>query len=189
MPNDINRRLPEIIATHYGFPLAYHDVDGARWYAVQDWIKGVADSPEPRVFWAVMKRRLKKTGVDLLSVCKQLPYLAKDKKRYNIDHTTDQGLYQITQRMDTNTGLRNTILEYLAKAGVVIDEMRMNPDQAIDAAIEAYKRMGKSAKWIATRLQSKAMRMRFTAAFTNSLGEKPQPKHFGIITDVMRVGV
>lgn len=40
-PED-KRPLPEIIAANYGFALAYHELEGKRYYAVQDWIAGVA---------------------------------------------------------------------------------------------------------------------------------------------------
>lgn len=33
------------------------------------------------------------------------------------------------------------------------------------------------------------MRLRFTAAFSATLREKPQPRHFAIITDKMRLGL
>ncbi len=129
-PND-DRPLPERIAEGYGFPLAYHDLDdGKRYYAIQDWIVGVAQTSQPRVFLSNMKQRAKKAKIELFSPCKQLPYIARDGKRYKIDHADAETLYKITQRMDTETGLRNKVLEYLAKAGVILDEMERNPDEA-----------------------------------------------------------
>jgi hypothetical protein len=64
-----------------------------------------------------------------------------------MDYAQAEKLYQITQRMDANTGLRNAVLKFLAGAGVVVDEQRIDPDKALDAAIEAYRRQGKSEKW------------------------------------------
>jgi hypothetical protein len=191
LPQDSNdqRPLPEIIADHYGFPLAFHDVDDQRHYAVQDWIRGVAHPADVGTFWSLMQRRFKKAGIETLSWCKTLPYKASDGKRYKRDHATAHGLYMITQRMDTNTGLRNDILRFLAKAGVVVDDMRVDPEKAIDAAIEAYRRMGKTDKWITARIQGKVMRLRFVAAFRNSLEREPSSMQYAIITDVMRVGL
>jgi hypothetical protein len=189
-PNsDDSRPLPELIADRYGFPLAYHDVEGVRYYAVQDWILGVAQTSEPRKFWDSLKRRMKKTGAELSSPCRQLPYLATDGKRYKMDHAKAETLYQITQRMDVNTGLRNQILEFLAKSGVVIDEIRIDPEQAMDTVIAMYKRMGRSDEWIARRIQSKIARNRFTGAFRVSQRVEPTPKHYAMITDEMRLGL
>src|SRR5258706_7860718 len=95
------RPLPEIVAEHYGFPLAFVDIeDGKRFYAVQDWIRGVAQSPDPSKFWGAMKKRLKKAGIETSTWCRSLPYLASDGKTYKRDHTEVTGLYQLTQRMD-----------------------------------------------------------------------------------------
>ena len=189
LPNNDPRPLPELIADQAGFALAYADVDGERYYAVQDWIVGVAHSIEPRKFWSAMKTRLKKAGVELSPLCRQMPYRTSNGKIYKLDFATARVLYQITQRMDVNTGLRDKVLKFLAQAGVVVDEFRIDPEQAIDAAIEAYRRMGKSEEWIAIRIQSKVVRLRFTGAFKHSLKHEPQRWHYGVITDAMRLGL
>src|SRR5579863_9489690 len=70
-PND-DRPLPERIAEGYGFPLAYHDLDdGKRYYAVQDWIVGVAQPPDAAKFWHDVKRRMKKAGFELSVSCRR----------------------------------------------------------------------------------------------------------------------
>src|SRR5262245_5081570 len=133
-----DRPLPEIIAENYGCPLAFHDQDGKRYYAVQDWISGVAQPAEVRKFWDAMKRRLKKAGIDLSTWCRQLPYKARDGKTYRQDHADAETLYRITQRMDANTGLRDQVLNYLAKSGVVLDDMRRDPEKGIELLADWY---------------------------------------------------
>jgi len=144
------RPLPEIIASGgsgwQAFDLQYHDVDGSRYYAVQDWIAGVAltaDTTQAAEFWRSMKNRLKKADIETRAWCTPLKYLASDGKRYSRDFATDRGLYAITQRMDASTGIRNKVLAYLVDAGVALDEMRRDPGLAIDAGIAGYKRQGK----------------------------------------------
>ncbi len=188
-PND-KRRLPEIISEHYGFPLSYLDHNnGKRYYAVQDWIAGVAQTEEPRVFWAKLKKRLEKAKTPLFPPCQQLPYRAANGRLYEMDYAQAETLYQIAQRMDVNTGLRNIVLKFLASAGVEMDEQRIDPDKAIDAAIEGYRRQGKSEKWIETRIQSKIQRIRFTAAFRQALRTSPSHLQYAVITDEMRMGL
>jgi DNA-damage-inducible protein D len=188
-PND-PRPLPEIVAEFYGFPLAFaDDTDGNRYYAVQDWIKGVAQASDPTKFWDAMKRRLKKAKIDLSTWCRQIPYRLPDGRTYQMDYATATALYQITQRMDANTGIRNKILQFLAKAGVVVDDMRIDPDKALEAAIEGYRRQGKSEKWIQARIMGKVARLYFVAAFTGSMSEKPTPKHYAMITDEVYLGL
>jgi hypothetical protein len=50
-----------------------------------------------------------------------------------MDHANAEILYQITQRMDVTTGIRDKVLRFLAQAGVVVDEMRVDPDKIIEA--------------------------------------------------------
>src|SRR5579859_7326198 len=92
-----NRPLPEIIAELAGFPLAYHDLEGVRYYAVQDWVKGVSQKNDYRRLWADMKRASKRLGLHLYDSIVQLPYRAKDGKNYKMDHADAQTLYQIAQ--------------------------------------------------------------------------------------------
>jgi hypothetical protein len=136
-PDSDDRPLPERIAAQYEFPLAYKDHDdGRRYYAVQDWIKGVATpATHPGHYWNEMKKRLKKSGIEISIWCVKLPYRASDGKNYQMDYADAEALYRITQRMDANTGLRNKILAYLAAAGVAVDEIIRDPYTAQEMAI------------------------------------------------------
>lgn len=207
------RPLPEIVADGNpepetgwsAFSLAYRDVDGKRYYAVQDWIRGVAQTENPRDFWNKLKKRLQKAGIELSTWCLQLPYRASNGKRYDIDHTDSEGLYRITQRMDVNTGLRTRILNYLAKSGAFVDGQRIDaiqssqetnaelvaddPEKMIESVINAYKRMGKSDRWIGVRMQSTVQRKRFTSAFQQSLRVSPSSFQYSEITDTLRIAL
>ncbi len=205
------RPLPEIVAAGKpdepenpgwaSFPLAYHDVEGKRYYAIPDWLIGVAKPSDVRKFWDAMKRRLKKAKIELSTWCRQLPYTASNGKTYEMDHATAEGLYIITQRMDAETGLRNRILRFLAKAGVVVDEARVdpdgllaqvvgtNPDRVIEAVIEFYRKRGDADEWIASRILSVQTRKWFVAEFQRSLLFPPASPLFGKITNTMRRGV
>jgi len=126
---DMQRPLPEIIADGgqdwSAFSLQFQDVEGKRYYAVQDWLRGVALTEDASRFWADLKRRLQKAGIQLFAPCVQLKYLASNGKAYNMDFAPAEGLYAITQRMDTDTGIRNRILAYLVHAGAIVDEQRL----------------------------------------------------------------
>jgi len=187
-PND-KRPLPEIIAERCGFALARHDVEDKRYYAVQDWLVGVAQTSNPRQFLMQLKKRLKKAGFELSTLCLQLPYRASNGKEYQMDYADAETLYLITQRMDANTGIRNAVLKFLAAAGVEIDEYRIEPSQAIESAIRAYERMGKTPEWIATRIKSIVTRNAFTKAFQKCQRVAPEQRHYQLITDTLRVGL
>jgi hypothetical protein len=191
IPHNSNdkRPLPEIIADHCGFPLASHPKGDKTFYSVQDWISGVAHPKNPARFWSDMKRLAKVAEIQLYDSVVYVPYRAKDGKRYKMEHVTDESLYRITQRMRAETGIRDQVLQFLAKAGVVVDEYRIDPEKAIDAAIAAYKRQGKTLEWIEVRIRTKVGRMIFTGSFQRSLRIPPAPKQFALITDEMRIGL
>jgi hypothetical protein len=121
-----NRPLPERIAALYNFKLAFHDDDGLRLYAVQDWIAGIVPSSNVRNLWSMMKKR----RPQLYTRCVQLPYKATDGKKYPKDFADAETLYLITQRMEAHSGNRDAVLEYLAHAGVVLDELVRDPEKA-----------------------------------------------------------
>ncbi len=206
---DDQRPLPELIALGNpdpadgwsAFPLQFHDVEGIRYYAVQDWILGVAQTDNARTFWDKMKNRLKRAKIQLSPPCLQLPYLATNNKRYKLDFAAAEALYVITQRMDANTGVRDRVLRYLAFAGVLVDDARLdpasvlgkafgsNPDLMLEAAIETYRAQGKSDAWIASRLLGVQTRKIFTSAFQKALRNKPGSYQYAQITDTLRIGV
>src|SRR5262249_30843919 len=104
-------------------------------------------------------------------------------------HANAETLYQITQRMDANTGIRDKVLRFLAVAGVTLDEIRIDPDKAIEAVYAFYRKQGKTDSWIDARIKSKLARIEFTSSFTLCLKDKPQPKYYGIITNTMRLSL
>lgn len=161
--------LPLQVAAKYDFPLQYHTSDAdVILYAVQDWIAGVAKTGSPRDFWSKVKKRFQKSGIELYPSCLQLPYRATNGKTYKMDFANDVTLYRITQRMDAETGIRNEVLDYLAKAGAFMDELRQDPEsiEVKAATIRQVKaaRAGKDDAWQAAREMGIVTRKQFTAA-------------------------
>lgn len=127
---DAPRPLPLLIAAGgkdwQAFPLQYNVVEDVHYYAVQDWLRGVAKTDNAARFWTDLQTRAEKTHkIQLYASCVQLPYTASNGKTYQMDYANAETLYQITQYMDSTTGIRAHILKYLAKAGVKLDEMRV----------------------------------------------------------------
>lgn len=159
--------LPLQIAAQYGFPLQHHTQDDDTIvYAVQDWIAGVAqtdDMQQAKNIWQMVQRRVKSTSVVMTLV--RLPYRASNGKSYKMDFATDETLYLITQRMDTNTGIRNDVLSFLAKAGAFVDELRQDPEAA-ELKIAAHRQQQNAhhdAAWQAAREMGIVTRKSFMA--------------------------
>lgn len=179
-----DRPLPEIISDKYRFPLQSHDADGQRFYAVQDWVRGIAQSDDVRNLISKLKKRAPEMSPSWL----RLSYRAEDGKTYKRDFSDAEGLYAITQRMDSNTGLRSKVLAFLAKAGVFADDARRNPAEAsvtlASRAEKKYQQMGKSDRFIATRFQGIVGRNELTDAMRDHIPDI-QRGDYGKVTNAL----
>jgi hypothetical protein len=162
--------LPLQIAAQYGFSLQYHQQsDDVILYNIQDWIAGVAQSNDPQRAKNIYQQIKKRTG-SLRGKLSKLPYVATDGKSYRMDFADDVILYSITQAMGTNTGIRNDVLDFLAKAGAFVDELRQDPEAA-QQKIANYRqsralKAGKSNTWVNARETGVMTRNELTALLT-----------------------
>jgi hypothetical protein len=199
--------LPLLVAKKWNFPLAFHIVEGKYMYAIQDWVRGLVGEDDIRHLWSKFKRE--NPSIETLSSRSRLPYKATDGKIYQRDYVNDAGLYLIAQHLRVTRArpVLNEIREFLAKAGVFIDDMRrdedlivisskMSADQMLDATgkaalltRKAYRAQGKSEKWIDMRLLSKVRREQFTAALGLAISEVLKRKHYATATDDIYKGL
>jgi hypothetical protein len=177
--------LPLYVAEGWKFSLAHINTDDEILYAVRDWIAGLTGSPDPGAVWRTMKSKI------VIST-HELPYTAKDGKNYQMDYTDDEGLYKIAAYMRVTKArhLLRAIKDYLAQAGVLVDEAITNPEE-FEEKIAAfrhkkYERIGKQEDWIATRELSIITRKEFTTMIFNLLGSDAP---FGTLTNDVYRGV
>jgi hypothetical protein len=193
--DDSSLPLPLIVAQKWEFPLAHAETDEGTFYAIQDWVRGLAGEKDIRFVQAKMKKQL------LISI-QQLAYTSTDNKTYQIDFTNDKGLYLIAQylRVTKARPVLDEIKRFLAAAGAFADEVRrtpdtlvisgaVTPDQAIDAAIHAYRAQGKDDNWIRSRMEGKIKRGQFTAALSAAVADILTPRHYAIATDDIYKGL
>jgi hypothetical protein len=193
-----NTPLPLIVAEQWDFPLQIHHRDGEIWYSIQDWIRGLIDTDEARKIWNDLQRR---ETVEMSDSIRQLPYLASDGKTYQVDFTNDIGLYLVAQSLRATKARPqlSEIKDYLAKAGAFTDLVRrepetvvtsgaIEPDDAIDAAIEEYRRRGKSDAWINARLNGKIKRKMFTSALNAAISDM-QDIYYALATNEVYQGL
>ncbi len=140
------RPLPLIIASQYGFMLQTQNNDGVPMYAVLDWVRGVARADNASRLWSDLKIAAKKSKRQTYDSIVSLPYMATDGKTYKRDYADEQTLYQIVQYMRAETGIRDTVLKFLAKAGVVLDSVRRDARAAEKHVSEVEAWHGKARK-------------------------------------------
>ena len=195
--NDSPKPLPLEVALKWQFDLAYHiDDEGLYWFAIQDWLRGLTQKDDVRMAWAKMQKQ-----IQMLISIQQLPYLADNNKTYQLDFTDDKGLYLIAQnlRSTKDRPLLKQIKSFLAKAGAFVDLARrepesiilggmLDPDDALNAVIEEYRRRGKSDAWIDARLTGIMKRHQFTTALRTAIQDISQ-KHYGMATNEIYLGL
>jgi len=199
--------LPLLVAKKWGFPLAFHIVEGKYLYAIQDWVRGLFGEDDIRHIWAKFKKQ--NPEFDTLSSGSRMAYKTSNGRTQMRDFVTAKGLYLLTQNLravNSRPALKE-IREFLAAAGVLVDEMRrdedlivfsskMTPEQMLsakeraeDAIREAYYKQGKTKQWVDARMDSRVKRNRFTAALSKAIIEAMNPKRYATATDNIYIGL
>ena len=160
------------------------DEANEEWYfSVVDVIGVLTEQATPRsasTYWAVLKKRLKNEGADqLLTNCKQLKLLASDGKRRATDVATTEQLFRIIQSVPSPKA--EPFKLWLAQVGRERVEEIIDPEQAIDRALETYLRKGYDQEWIHQRILSIRVRNELTAEWQERGVE--QGREFAILTD------
>ena len=130
------------------------DEEKEEWYfSVVDVVVALTEQENARgasTYWAVLKKRLKKEGNELLTICKQLKMKATDGKMRLTDVTDMQGIFRIIQSIPSPKA--EPFKLWLAEVGKErIDEI-IDQELTIDRALETYLKKGYTREWINQRL-------------------------------------
>ena len=161
------------------------DEETEEWYfSVVDVVSVLTDQATTRnasTYWAVLKKRLKEEGADqLLTNCKQLKLKShKDGKRYLTDVATTEQLLRIIQSIPSPKA--EPFKLWLAQVGTERIEETIDPEQAIDRALETYLKKGYSPDWVHQRLLSIRVRKELTDEWQTHGVE--QGRDYAILTD------
>ena len=141
------------------------DADREEWYfSVVDVIGALTDQKDQRGasnYWAKLKQRLKAEGADeLLTNCQQLKLKSKDGKRRLTDVADTEQLLRIIQSIPSPKA--EPFKLWLAQVGRERIEETIDPEQAIDRALETYLKKGYSEEWVHQRLLSIRIRNELT---------------------------
>ncbi len=160
------------------------DEELEEWYfSIIDVIQVLIDHSDyntARKYWNKLKQRLKDEGSQLVTNCHQLKLKSpKDGKRYATDVATIQQLFRIIQSVPSPKA--EPIKVWLAQVGRERIEETIDPEQAIDRALETYQRKGYSPDWIHQRILAIRVRNELTAEWQARGVE--QGREYAILTD------
>ena len=156
------------------------DAEAEEWYfSVVDVVSVLTDSKDPAAYWRKLKQRLKEEGNETVTNCHGLKMVAADGKRRLTDVATTEQLLRIIQSIPSPKA--EPLKLWLAQVGRERIEETIDPEQAIDRAMQTYLRKGYSEEWIHQRLLSIRIRNDLTAEWQTRGGERG--REFAILTD------
>ena len=145
-----------------------------------DVISVLTGTENPRRYWSDLKRKLKKEGaVELYEKIVQLKMLSSDGKRYKTDVANTEQLLRIIQSVPSPKA--EPFKAWLARVGRERIEETIDPEQAIDRALETYLKKGYSEEWVHQRLLAIRIRNELTDEWQKRGVEKG--KEYAILTD------
>ena len=137
------------------------DEEKEEWYfSIVDVVAVLTDSPNPQTYWRVMKKRLKDEGNETVTNCNALKMTAADGKKRLTDVATTEQLLRIIQSIPSPKA--EPFKMWLAEVGRERIEETIDPEQAIDRALETYLKKGYTREWINQRLQAIQVRKELT---------------------------
>jgi DNA-damage-inducible protein D len=154
--------------------------EGEMYYSIVDVIAVLTDSPNPRNYWNVLKRKEKQ----LYTICVQLKLMANDGKMRPTDCANTEGVLRII--MSIPSPKAEPLKLWLAQTGKQAIDETENPELGIERMKAIYKAKGHTDEWIKNRLQSIETRKLLTDEWQQR-GVK-EGQEYSILTAVIAKG-
>ena len=157
------------------------DAEKEEWYfSIIDVISVLTGTANPRRYWSDLKRKLKAEGAnELYEKIVQLKMLSSDGKRYKTDVANTEQLLRIIQSIPSPKA--EPFKAWLAMVGKERIEETIDPEQAIDRALDTYLKKGYSEEWIHQRLLAIRIRNELTDEWKKCGVQKG--REYAILTD------
>ena len=157
------------------------DAEKEEWYfSIIDVISVLTDTVNPRRYWSDLKRKLKTEGaVEVYEKIVQLKLLSPDGKKRLTDVASTEQLLRIIQSIPSPKA--EPFKAWLAMVGKERIEETIDPEQAIDRALDTYLKKGYSEEWIHQRLLAIRIRNELTDEWKKRGVQKG--REYAILTD------
>lgn len=147
------------------------DEEKEEWFfSVVDVISVLTDSVDPKAYWRKLKQRLKEEGNESVTNCHTLKMTATDGKKRLTDVADTEQLLRIIQSVPSPKA--EPFKMWLAEVGAERIDETIDPEIAIDRALETYQKKGYSDEWIHQRILSIRIRNSLTDEWQRNGVEK-----------------
>ena len=156
------------------------DEDKEEWYfSVQDVVAVLSESTDPKQYIKKMRARDPQLSANWGTICTPVQMLAADGKQRKVQAANTEGILRIIQSIPSPKA--EPFRLWLAAVGRERIEETIDPEQAIDRALETYQKKGYDADWIHQRILSIRVRNELTAEWQARGVE--QGREYAILTD------
>lgn len=156
------------------------DAEREEWYfSIVDVVAVLTDSSDPTAYWRKLKQRLKAEGNETVTNCHGLKMRAADGKNRLTDVADTEQLLRIIQSIPSKKA--EPFKAWLAMVGRERIEETIDPEQAIDRALETYLKKGYSEEWVHQRLLAIRIRNELTDEWSKRGVQKG--REYAILTD------
>ena len=115
------------------------DSEREEWYfSIVDVVKILTESIDPQSYWRKLKQRLKEEGNETVTNCHGLKMTAADGKKRLTDVADTEHLLRIIQSIPSKKA--EPFKLWLAQVGRERIEETIDPEKAIDRALETYQK-------------------------------------------------
>ncbi|MBX3164634.1 MAG: Bro-N domain-containing protein [Bacteroidetes bacterium] len=158
------------------------DEEKETWYfSIVDVIEILTDSPNPQVYWRVLKKRLKDEGNETVTNCNALKMQAADGKMRETDVADTAQLLRLIQSIPSPKA--EPFKQWLAKVGYERMQEMADPEQSLDRARENWQKLGRSEKWIQQRMSGQETRNKLTDYWKQNDVQKAD--EFAFLTNII----
>jgi DNA-damage-inducible protein D len=159
--------------------------DGRWFFSVVDVVGVLTDSPNPRNYWSMLKRRMAYEGAsETYMACVQLKMEAPDGKQRLTDAADAETILRLIQSIPSPKA--EPFKRWLARVGTERLHEMEDPALAADRLRKEYERMGYSTEWIRARLKNVVVRDDLTIEWQER--GATEGREFALLTDTLSTG-
>ena len=156
------------------------DEENEEWYfSIVDAVSVLTDSKDPQAYWRKLKQRLISEVNETVTNCHGLKMTAADGKKRLTDIADTEQLLRLIQSIPSPKA--EPFKLWLAQVGRERIEETIDPEIAIERALETYLKKGYTREWINQRLQAIQVRKELTDEWYARGVQKG--KEYAILTD------
>lgn len=150
------------------------------WYfSVVDVVEALTDSADPKQYIKKMRSRDPELNTSWGTICTPTGMVASDGKRYKTSAANIKGILRIIQSIPSPKA--EPFKMWLAEVGRERIDETIDPERAIDRALETYLKKGYSEEWVHQRILSIRIRNELTDEWRKRGVKKG--KEYAILTD------